>query len=80
MEANMDIIIACLLVIVAAAMFLGKPLKIEIHHKYDPAEEISGPDQEQLDRELKKDQQTMNDIIANFNKTIMGVESDESNE
>lgn len=76
----MEIIIACLLVIIAAAMFLGKPLKIEVHHKYDPADVMPspGPDQAQLDKD-KEDQQVITDLIANFNKTFLGVESDESN-
>lgn len=71
----MDLIITLLLMIIAAAMFTGRPLKIELKLKQPTAlQEVPKDPQEAEDE--KQQQQAYNNVIQAVND-FMGVDNDE---
>lgn len=79
----MEFIIVFLLMLIAVAMFLGKPLKLELHHTYETKQNVL-PDgsvvQDDLDKQpdANKGVVSVDDFIADMNK-YMGVDIDDDN-
>ena len=69
----MDIIITIILLVIAIAMVLGKPLKVEVEHKY-PQNTQPVVDNTEQQKKLDEDTQpSLDEVVAAIND-VMGVE------
>lgn len=75
----MDIIIATMLIIIAAAMMLGKPLKLEIKHQYpDPPKEEHLKDPNKIDEDAAVSD-AVADVLATLNDIMIGGDNNAQN-
>ena len=75
----MDILIAMTLIIIAAAMMLGKSLKIEIKHQYpDPPKEEHLKDPNKIDEDAAVSD-AVADVLATLNDIMIGGDNNAQN-
>ena len=79
----MELIIVFLLLLIVVGMFLGRPLKLELHHIYETKQGVIPDDntaQDDLDKQPDNAKVTtsVDDFISNMNK-YMGVDIDDDN-
>lgn len=76
----MDILVAAALLILSVALFVQKPIKVELTHKHvleQPEQQEVLKDPNEIDKTAKEVEQSMNTVIQNLNAIMNGREIDD---
>lgn len=69
----MDVLVAGAFLIVAVALFMQKPIKVEVTHKHIiEQQEVLIQDPNEVDKTAAEVEQSMNTVIRNLNSILNG--------
>lgn len=69
----MDVLVAGTFLIVAVALFMQKPIKVEVTHKHIiEQQEVLIQDPNEVDKTAAEKEQSMNTVIRNLNSILNG--------
>lgn len=69
----MDVLVAGTFLIVAVALFMQKPIKVEVTHKHIiEQQEVLIQDPNEVDKTAAEVEQSMNTVIRNLNSILNG--------